>query len=401
MPRAILVVLDSAGCGGAPDAADFGDEGANTIGHIAQECASGRASEGRSGPLNMPVLDGLGLGAAVELASGLTAEGMGRTPTGIWGAATEVSIGKDTPSGHWELAGVPVPWDWHYFPNTDPAFPPEVLEAAARFAGTGGTLANVHSSGIPVIQKFGPEHMKTGWPICYTSVDSVFQIAAHEEVFGLQRLYDLCKAMATILHPMRVGRVIARPFVGDAETGFHRTAHRKDFAMQPPEPTLLDRVQAAGGEVHAVGKIYDIFSGNGITRAYKGKGDAGLFEHLVALTRTAPDNSLIFANFVDFDTLFGHQRDVSGYARALEWFDSQVPRVLAELRPDDLIFFTADHGNDPTWAGTDHTRERVPVVGKLAGQSGRKIGQIGFADVGETLAKHLGLAPGKHGKSFL
>jgi phosphopentomutase len=401
MPRAILVVMDSVGCGGAPDAADFGDEGANTLGHIAEACAAGRAQEGRSGPLNMPVLDGLGLGAAVKLASGLTAEGLGRKPTGIWGAATEVSMGKDTPSGHWELSGVPVPWDWHYFPNSNPAFPPEIMEAASRFAGTDGTLANSHASGIPVIEKFGAEHMKTGWPICYTSVDSVFQIAAHEELFGLERLYDMCRGMATVLHPMRVGRVIARPFLGDAENGFHRTSNRKDFAMAPPAPTLLDRVQASGGECHAVGKIQDIFSGHGITRAYKGKGDADLFDHLVELTRIAPDNSLIFANFVEFDTLYGHQRDVSGYARALEWFDAQVPRVLAELQPDDLIFFTADHGNDPTWTGTDHTRERVPVVGRLEGRNGLNIGQIGFADVGETMAKHLGLAPGNHGKSFL
>ena len=204
-----------------------------------------------------------------------------------------------------------------------------------------------------------------------------------------------------MLHPMRVGRVIARPFVGTVETGFRRTANRKDFAMAPPEPTLLDRVQAAGGECHTIGKINDIFSGHGITRTYKGKGDADLFEHLVDLTRTASYNSLIFANFVEFDTLYGHQRDVSGYARALEWFDAQVPRVLEHLRDGDLIFFTADHGNDPTWRGTEHTRERVPVVGQLAGQPGRKVGQIGFADVGETLAKHLGLAPGTHGKSFL
>ncbi len=401
MPRAILAVLDSVGCGGAPDAADFGDEGANTIGHIAQHCAAGKAEEGRSGPLKMPVLDRLGLGAAVKLASGLTAEGLDRVPTGVWGAATEVSIGKDTPSGHWELAGVPVPWDWHYFPNTDPAFPPEVMEAAARFSGAGGTLANVHSSGIPVIEKFGAEHVRTGKPICYTSVDSVFQIAAHEELFGLEKLYDMCRAMAKVLHPMRVGRVIARPFVGDAENGFHRTSNRKDFAMAPPEPTVLDRLVAAGGECHAIGKINDIFSGHGVTRTYKGKNDADLFEHLVDLTRETSDNSMIMANFVEFDTLFGHQRDVSGYARALEWFDSQVPRVLEHLRPGDLIFFTADHGNDPTWKGTDHTRERVPVVGKLAGQSSRAMGQIGFADVGETLAAHLGLAPGKHGKSAL
>jgi phosphopentomutase len=401
MARAMLIVLDSAGCGGASDAADFGDEGANTLGHIAQACAAGQAEEGRSGPLKMPNLDRLGLGAAITLASGLTAEGLGTSGEGIWAAATEVSRGKDTPSGHWELAGVPVPWEWHYFPKTDPAFPVEVMQAAAKFAGTDGTLANVHYSGIPVIEKFGAEHMRTGWPICYTSVDSVFQIAAHEERFGLQNLYDLCKAMTTILHPMRLGRVIARPFVGDVENGFTRTANRKDFAMPAPEPTLLDRVQDAGGEVHSIGKIYDIFSGQGITKSYKGTGDASLMEALVETVQKAPDKSLTFANFVEFDTLYGHQRDVSGYARALEWFDSNVPRILEHLRQNDLILFTADHGNDPTWRGTDHTRERVPVVGALIGQDGRAAGHIGFADVGETIAKHLGLPKGRHGKSFL
>ncbi len=401
MARAFLVVLDSVGCGGAPDASEFGDAGANTLGHIAQACAAGRADVDRTGRLKMPNLDRLGLGAALTLASGLEVDGLGATGDGIWAAATEVSMGKDTPSGHWELAGVPVPWDWHYFANTDPAFPLEILQAAAKFAGTDGTLANVHSSGIPVIDKFGAEHMRSGWPICYTSVDSVFQIAAHEDRFGLQNLFDLCKAMTTILHPMRVGRVIARPFVGSIETGFTRTANRKDFAMPTPEPTLLDRVQDTGGECYAIGKISDIFSGQGITRSYKGTGDADLMEILVGLTRTAPDKSLVFANFVEFDTLFGHQRNVPGYARALEWFDANVPRVLDGLQPGDLILFTADHGNDPTWRGSDHTRERVPVVGMISGGKDHAAGHIGFADVGETIAKHLGLAPGKHGTSFL
>ena len=219
MSRAFLIVLDSVGCGGAPDAdqffnGDVPDTGANTLAHIAQACAEGRAEDGRSGPLHMPNLAKLGLGHAVELGGGEPAPGLNVVPAGLWGAATEVSRGKDTPSGHWEIAGVPVPWDWTYFPDEDPAFPPDLLAFVANMAGTEGTLANTHASGIPVIEEFAEEHLRTGWPICYTSADSVFQIAAHEEAFGLDRLLDLCAAIAPKLHEMKVGRVIARPFVG-------------------------------------------------------------------------------------------------------------------------------------------------------------------------------------------
>ena len=239
MARAFIVVLDSVGIGGAPDAGKFfndgtPDTGANTIGHIAEACAKGRAEEGRSGPLRVPNLDRLGLGMAVKLASGMIAPGLGAEPVGTWGAATEVSRGKDTPSGHWELAGLPVPFDWTYFPDTEPSFPPEVTEALIRTAGTEGILGNRHASGTEVLDDLGAEHMRTGWPICYTSADSVLQIAAHEEVFGRDRLYEMCEAMAPMLHDMRVGRVIARPFVGDAETGFIRTKYRRDFALTPP-----------------------------------------------------------------------------------------------------------------------------------------------------------------------
>lgn len=402
MPRAFLVVLDSAGAGGAPDAhaffnGDRPDTGANTLGHIAAACAAGKAEEGRSGPLAMPNLGGLGLGAAVTLASGDPMPGFPATGSGLWGAATEMSKGKDTPSGHWELAGVPVPWDWHNFPNEDPAFPPEVTAEVMRLAGTEGILGNCHASGTVIIDELGEEHLRTGWPICYTSVDSVFQIAAHEEAFGLDRLLKLCKDLAPTLHAMKVGRVIARPFVGDPGS-FRRTAHRKDFAIEPPAPTLCDWVSAAGGKVHAVGKIGDIFSMKGIDDAVKGA-DADLMEHLVRLTAGAEDGSLTFANFVEFDTNFGHRRDVSGYARALEWFDTQVPRLMANLSGGDLILFTADHGNDPTWSGTDHTRERVPVVGWGAGP--RAIGQVGFVDVAASIAHHLGLPTQGPGRSFL
>lgn len=399
MARAFLTVLDSVGCGGAPDAAEFGDEGANTLGHILQACAEGRAEQGRSGPLHMPNLDALGLGAAIRLSTGIATPGLEATPKGRWAAATEVSRGKDTPSGHWEMAGLPVPWDWTYFPDTIPAFPPEVVDRVCALAGVKGILGNCHASGIPIIEQHAAEHMKTGWPICYTSADSVFQIAAHEETFGLERLLTLCRQLAPMLHDMRVGRVIARPFVGNPGTGFRRTPNRRDFAIEPPFDTLCDFVSRSGGKVHAVGKINDIFSGRGIDTYYKGKGDASLFDRLVALTSEAEDGALVFSNFVEFDTLYGHQRDISGYARALEWFDQRLPEFLAGLRPGDLAIFTADHGNDPSWRGTDHTRERVPVV--VAGAGTGALGIIAFADIGATIAHHLGAPFGPAGRSFL
>lgn len=399
MSRAFLVVLDSVGCGGAPDAAAFGDQGANTLAHIAQACAAGQADQGRSGPLSLPNLDRLGLGVAIRLASGAQTPGLGAAPSGAWGAATEVSQGKDTPSGHWELAGVPVPWDWHYFPQADPAFPVEFMQAVAQACGADGTLANTHASGMPVIAAFAAEHQRTGWPICYTSADSVFQIAAHEDWFGLDRLLNLCAAVAPRLHAMRVGRVIARPFVGSLSDGFTRTSNRRDFAIPPPSPTLLDWAQAAGRTTIGVGKIGDIFSGQGLDEVRKGQGDAGLMEALKDLTQTAPPGSLTFANFVEFDSLYGHRRDVAGYARALEWFDGQVPALLAGLAPGDIMVFTADHGNDPTWRGTDHSRERVPVL--IHGIGARSLGHMAFADVGATVADHLNLPQRGAGESVL
>ncbi|MCB1368287.1 MAG: phosphopentomutase [Rhodobacteraceae bacterium] len=399
MARAFLIVLDSAGCGGAPDAAEFGDEGANTLGHIVAECAAGRADQGRKGPLAVPNLDALGLGAAIRLASGIATPGLTAEPQGRWGAATEVSRGKDTPSGHWEIAGLPVPWNWTYFPDTQPAFPPEVTARVCELAGTDAILGNCHASGIPVIEEHAAAHMQSGWPICYTSADSVFQIAAHEETFGLERLLTLCRDLAPMLHEMRVGRVIARPFLGDAKAGFRRTPNRRDFAIEPPFDTLCDYVARSGGRVRAVGKINDIFSGRGIHDHYKGKGDASLFDRLVELADEAAPGDLVFANLVEFDTLYGHQRDVAGYARALEWFDARLPELLGRLGAGDIAIFTADHGNDPTFRGTDHTRERVPVL--VAGAGAGKIGLCAFADIGASVAAHLGVGFGPAGRSFL
>jgi phosphopentomutase len=398
MTRAFLIVMDSVGCGGAPDAIAFGDEGANTLAHIAMACARGAADEGRSGPLHLPNLDGLGLGAAIRLASGDPTPGLSATPTGGWGAATEVSKGKDTPSGHWEMAGVPVPWEWTYFPDEIPAFPPDLVEEICYMAGVPKILGNCHASGIPIIEKLGAEHIRTGWPIVYTSADSVVQIAAHEESFGLGRLIALCQALAPKVHARLVGRVIARPFTGPVGA-FTRTANRRDFAIEPPSPTLLDWVQKAGRKTHAIGKIGDIFSGRGIDHLHKGKSDAELFEHLMRLSFQAEHGSLTFANFVEFDSHYGHRRDVAGYARALEWFDARVGEFLPLLHPDDVAIFTADHGNDPTWRGTDHTRERVPVL--VAGAGSGELGLCMFTDIAASVAAHLGVRAPATGKSFL
>ena len=394
MARAFLVVMDSVGIGGAADADTFfngeaPDTGSNTVGHIAQACAQGLAEDGRSGPLNIPNLVALGLGAAVEQSSGLRIEGLDGPVTGTWGAASEVSRGKDTPSGHWELAGLPVPWDWHYFPDVTNSFPPELVAQLAAFAGTDGILGNCHAPGTAIIEALGAQHIKTGFPICYTSADSVLQIAAHEEHFGLDRLLDLCARMAPIAHEMKVGRVIARPFVGDEVAGFIRTPNRRDFAIAPPAPVLSNWVQDSGGHVYAVGKIGDIFSMSGFDELRKGP-DSKLMDDLGDLVETAKDGSLTFANFVEFDSLYGHRRDVSGYARALEWFDVEIGKLVGKLRAGDIMVLTADHGNDPTWVGTDHTREQVPVL--VAGLGAGKLGAIGFRDVATLVAGHLGVA---------
>lgn len=411
MARAFLVVMDSVGIGGAPDASafyngDLPDLGANTLAHIAQACAAGHADQGRSGPLHLPHLEALGLGAAARLASSVPFPGFEADPTGLWGCAAEVSQGKDTPSGHWELAGLPVPWDWCYFPDATPAFPQDLTDFVADAAGASGILGNCHASGTDIIARHGVAHMRNGQPICYTSADSVFQIAAHEETFGLERLLDLCRAVAPRLHAMKVGRVIARPFVGSAQDGFVRTAHRRDFAIAPPAPVLTNWVQQAGGRVHAIGKIGDIFSMTGIDTLQKGT-DSQLMQHLTTAIDSAEEGSLTFANFVEFDSLYGHRRDVSGYARALEWFDAELGKLLPRLRPDDMLLLTADHGNDPSWPGTDHTREQVPVL--VAGCGRGCIGQRSFVDVAASVAAHLkvgaqgGTQRAKHGqgRSFL
>jgi len=402
MPRAFLFVLDSFGIGGSSDAATFGDEGADTFGHILAGCRDGKGDrEGlRSGPLDLPDMSGLGLGDAWRTAAGQPFD-REEMRTGFHGAAQEVSDGKDTPSGHWEIAGVPVPFKWGYFPDTVPAFPPDLTEAIIREGKLPGILGNCHASGTEIIERFGEEHIRTGKPICYTSVDSVLQIAAHEEHFGLQRLYDLCKVVRKLVDPLNIGRVIARPFLGETVETFKRTPNRKDLAVPPPEPTLCDRVVASGRRTIGIGKIGDIFAHRGISEVRKGVGNMAMLDVALGAMDDAADGDLVFANFVDFDTEYGHRRDIAGYAAALEAFDRRVPEILARLRPGDMLILTADHGNDPSWRGTDHTRERVPIIGTGPGLRTVDVGlRPTFADIGETVAEHLGLAPGRHGTSF-
>lgn len=392
MPRAILCILDSFGIGGAPDAADYGDVGADTLGHIAAQV-----------PLGLPQLDALGLGAAATLSTGTTPKGLtNHAKTGVWGVGREVSKGKDTPSGHWEIAGVPVPFAWGYFPPTEPTFPPDLIAQLLEKAGLPGILGNRHASGTAIIAELGEESIRTGKPICYTSIDSVFQIAAHETHFGLERLYQVSEIAFQLTAPLMIGRVIARPFVGADAASFKRTGNRRDFAIPPPEPTLLDRVHAAGQPVFAIGKISDIYAGHGVTEKIKANGNNALMDATLGAIDRAADGSFIMTNFVDFDQEYGHRRDVVGYANALMAFDARLPEIIAKMRSDDLLVLTADHGNDPTWPGTDHTREQVPILVFSPSLSPASIGiRPTFADIGESIAHWLGLPPGKHGTSFL
>ncbi|MRI31402.1 phosphopentomutase [Endozoicomonas sp. OPT23] len=404
MKRAIVLVMDSFGIGASADADQFGDVGSNTIGHIAKACAEGKADIGRKGPLSLPVLSSLGLAHAAKESAGVFPMGMNTDVNivGAYGYAKEISSGKDTPSGHWEMMGVPVLFDWGYFTDTENSFPQELLDELVEKANLPGVIGNCHSSGTKILEDLGEEHMKTGMPIVYTSADSVFQIACHEETFGLERLLDVCKIAREILEPYNIGRVIARPFVGDDAGDFQRTGNRRDFSVLPPAPTLLDKLVENGGEMVSVGKIADIFAHQGVTKKLKATGIPALFETTMQALESAGDNSMIFTNFVDFDSSFGHRRDVAGYAKALEELDAMMPRLLNAMGEDDVLIISADHGCDPTWPGTDHTREHIPVIvyGKKV-----KAGSLGeretFADIGQSLATYFGLKPMDYGTSFL
>jgi phosphopentomutase len=405
MTRALLIVLDSVGIGGAEDAAAYGDGGADTVGHIAEACARGEGDRAglREGPLHLPNLIALGLGPACEASTGRMPPNLDAfgAPAGQWGYGVETSKGKDTPSGHWEIAGVPVAFDWGYFANTEPAFPAELTNALILEAELPGILGNRHAPGTAIIDALGAEHLRTGQPICYTSVDSVFQIAAHEEAFGLERLYAVCSVARRLCDPYRIGRVIARPFTGTLEHGFVRTGNRKDFSVPPPADTLLDIATGAGRAVVSVGKIGDIFAHRGTGREIKSAGNDICLDAALEALESLPNGGLVVANLVDFDSEFGHRRDVPGYAAALEAFDRRVPEIWAALAHGDLAVITADHGNDPTWRGTDHTREHVPILAFGPGVAPAPIGRREtLADIGATIAEHLDLPPPATGRSW-
>jgi phosphopentomutase len=380
--RAIVIVLDSLGIGALPDAATYGDDGSNTLGNIAAQT-----------PLRLPALRALGLDRLVPLGGEIVA-----APRAAYGRMAEASPGKDSVTGHWELMGIVLDRPFPTFPG---GFPPAVIAEFERRIGR-GALGNVAASGTEIIARLGAEHMRTGKPIVYTSADSVFQLAAHEDVIPVPELYQMCEtAFDLVSRGMGVGRVIARPFVGLPGT-FTRTANRHDYALTPRAETLLDRLTARDIPVVAVGKISDLFAGRGITRALPTRSDAdGLDKVAASIADTA--SGLIFANFVDFDTVYGHRNDVAGYAANLERFDVGLGRILSAFRPDDLLVVTADHGNDPTTPSTDHSREYVPIL--VTGTRVRAGIDIGtrptFADLGQTLAENFGVEPLAHGSSFL
>lgn len=406
MKRTFIMVLDSFGIGAAGDAHKFNDEGANTLGHIAEACASGKANVGRKGPLHLPNLTALGLGKAAEESCGKFPVGLDSNADiiGAYAYASELSSGKDTPSGHWEIAGVPVLFDWGYFENHENSFPQELLDKIVKRANLPGYLGNCHSSGTVILDKLGEEHMKTGKPIFYTSADSVFQIACHEETYGLDELYALCEIAREELTDggYNIGRVIARPFIGDKAGNFERTGNRHDLAVEPPAPTMLQKlVEEKQGEVVSIGKIADIYAHVGITKKVKATGIDALFDATVQEMKAAGDKTIVFTNFVDFDSAYGHRRDVPGYAAALELFDRRLPELMELVGEDDILILTADHGCDPTWHGTDHTREHIPVL--IYGPK-VKPGSLGhretFADIGQTVANYFDLSPMEYGKSM-
>jgi phosphopentomutase len=397
-------MLDSLGIGASADADKFGDVGSNTFGHIAQWCAEGKADIGREGPLHIPNLTKLGLAHACADSVGSFPAGLDANAEviGAYGYAQELSTGKDTPSGHWEIAGVPVLFDWGYFSDLENSFPQELLDQLVEQADLPGYLGNCHSSGTEILDLMGEEHMASGKPIFYTSADSVFQIACHEESFGLERLLKLCELARELLEPYNIGRVIARPFIGNDKSDFARTGNRRDYSLLPPSPTLLDRMAESGGEVVSVGKIADIYAQQGITKKVKATGLEALFDLTLEQVKQAGDQTIVFTNFVDFDSSWGHRRDVAGYAKGLEYFDTRLPELLAILDEGDVVVLTADHGCDPTAPGTDHTREHIPVI--FYGHNVPK-GPLGlrdtFADIGQSIAAYHGLPKLEYGTSFL
>jgi phosphopentomutase len=398
MARAIVLVIDSFGIGYSPDAIDFGDVGANTLANLSQAYFDATGKK-----ITLPNLSAMGLIKACQQASNQAFPHHESLPSkGAFGFAQEISTGKDTPSGHWEMAGVPVLFDWGYFTEKDNSFPPSLVTKINQATGFTGMLGNCHASGTEILKRLGQEHISSGLPICYTSADSVLQVAAHEQHFGLDNLYKYCETVRELLDDLNIGRVIARPFVGDSPESFARTGNRRDYSVLPPSPTVLDKVSKAGTHVISVGKIADIFAHQGIDEKTKATGLDALFDATIEHIKTAQDNALIFTNLVNFDQDFGHRRDPVGYAKELEALDLRIPELLKVMQEDDVLFLTADHGCDPTWPGTDHTREYVPIIAYHHDISSINLGKrTTFADLGQTIAELFAVEPMEYGTSFL
>lgn len=402
--RVCVLLMDSFGIGASHDAKKYGDEGADTFGHIWDACEAGSANVKslRTGALKVPNLAKRGLYHASLASTGVRRGDLESMPSpkGYFGYAVEESLGKDTPSGHWEIAGVPVLFEWGYFKETIPCFPKELIENFEKQADLPGVLGLKHASGTDIIDELGQEHIRTGKPIIYTSADSVFQIAAHEKYFGLDRLYQISEIARRLVDEYQIGRVIARPFIG--ENGhYSRTANRRDYATPPPKPTLLDCLKKAQHEVIAIGKVADIYAHQGITQTIKATNNMDIFDKTLQAMKNAPDGSLVFSNFVDFDSSFGHRRNVAGYANALEEFDKRLPELDKLLKDGDMVIITADHGCDPTKSGTDHTREHIPLLAYGPGIESQFTGRRDtFADIGQGIAKHLGIEPLDYGTPF-
>ena len=392
MRRVFVLVLDSLGVGALPDAERFGDAGAHTLDHISR--AAGRPQIPRLEALGLGCIDGVNSLPCAPHSSEGSASSL---PSGAFGRMAELSPGKDTSTGHWEMMGCPLERAFPVFPS---GFPPEVIEPLIERAGLPGILCNQPASGTEIIAQLGQEHVRTLAPIVYTSADSVLQIAAHEEHFGLDRLYRTSEIARKILNPFGVARVIARPFVG-APGNFERTYNRRDYSLEPPAETALDRLVAAGISVTGIGKIEDIFAARGVTHSVHTEGNRDGMRCVIEAAREG-GAGLYFANLVDFDMLYGHRRDAGGYRRALEAFDEDLAALELHLVPGDVVFLTADHGNDPTHEGTDHTREYVPLLVFGPGlRGGVDLGtRASFADLGATVEACFGLKPTPPGTSF-
>ncbi|WOH38310.1 phosphopentomutase [Thalassotalea fonticola] len=399
MARALVLVIDSFGLGEAPDADKFGDVGANTFANLAEAF---HHETGRK--LDLPRLSAMGLVHAATMAGKKSPAVNGGVPqSGAFGYAAEISSGKDTPSGHWEMMGVPVLFDWGYFTNKAESFPSDLLAKIYQKTGIEGCLGNCHASGTTIIAELGEQHMQTGMPICYTSADSVFQVAAHEESFGLDNLNKYCEQVRELLTELNlnIGRVIARPFIGTCANDFERTGNRRDYSILPPAPTMLDKLVESGGKVISIGKIADIYAHQGISEGFKATGLTALIDTSIQQLSCQPDNSLIFTNLVNFDQDYGHRRDPVGYGKALEYLDERLEDIIQALHEDDFLVLTADHGCDPTWHGNDHTREYVPVIFYQKGLPAIDLGERDtFADIGATLADIFKISPLEYGKSF-